>query len=158
MNPQLRFDRQHLALVAPQQAPAKLVNESVVAPAQQARVGKGRLTAIDQVDEVVAVAPVGWSIAAGEPAPSVANDQRSTQRGRDGASAPADSMPLTGRVRPGLRKAARSPADTPARTSAATPGPPTPRPRAPLHPKGQTPRSVCPPRCSGPCPSSTPRQ
>jgi hypothetical protein len=90
MNPELRFDCQHLAFVAPQKAPAKLVNESVVAPAQQARVGKGRLATVDPVDEVVAVAPVGWSVAAGEPAPSVANDQRSTQRGWDCASAPAD--------------------------------------------------------------------
>ena len=60
MNPQLRFDRQHLAFVAPQQAPAKLVNESVVAPAQQAGVGKGRLAAIDPVDEVVCARPLMW--------------------------------------------------------------------------------------------------
>jgi hypothetical protein len=53
------------------------MDEAVMTPAQQARVREIRFAAVDPVNQVVAVAPVGRAVAAGEPASSVADDQRS---------------------------------------------------------------------------------
>ena len=62
----------------------------MVASAEQARVGKFGLAAIDPVNQMVAVTPIGRPVAAGETAASVADDQRTPQGRWNGASAAAD--------------------------------------------------------------------
>ena len=90
MSSPVRLDRQDLPFVAPYQAPTELVDEAMVTPAKQAGIGKVRFAAVDPMNEVVAIAPVGRPVAAGEPAPAVADNQRAAEGGRDGASAPAN--------------------------------------------------------------------
>lgn len=90
MSPPVRFEREDLPIVAPHQAPTQLVDEAMVTSAKQAGVSKVRFAAIDPVNQVVAIAPIGRTVAAGEPASSVADDQRTAEGGRNGASAPAD--------------------------------------------------------------------
>ena len=76
MSSPLRFDRQDLPFVAPHQSPTKLVDEPMVASTQQAGIGKIRFAAVYPMNQMVAVAPIGRPVAAGETAASVADDQR----------------------------------------------------------------------------------
>jgi hypothetical protein len=90
MSSPVRLDRQDLPFVAKDKATTEIVDEAMVTSAQQAGIGKVRFAAVDPMHEVVAIAPVGRPVAAGEPAAAVADDQGAAEGGRDGASAPAD--------------------------------------------------------------------
>src|SRR5712691_235464 len=76
------------------------MDESMMAPAQEAAVGDAGFTAIDPVDEVMAITPRGWAIAAGETAVLVANRERAHHRRRERAGAPTD----IDRLRPAVQK------------------------------------------------------
>src|SRR5260370_3867197 len=82
-----RLDGDDLAGSAPSELPTEFVNEAMVAPTQQASVGEVGFAAIDPMDQVMAIAPVGRTVATGKPAVVVADYQRTAQCVRDPAGA-----------------------------------------------------------------------
>src|SRR5260370_23779100 len=85
-----RLDRNYLAGRAPSQLPAELVDESMVASAQETSVGNLGLAAIQPMDQVVAITPSGWAVATRKSAVLVTSGQRAQHRPRGRAGAPAD--------------------------------------------------------------------
>src|SRR5260370_42138619 len=63
-----RLDGDDLAWRSPSQLPAELMNEAMVAPTKEAGIPELGLAAICPVDEVMAIAPVGRTVATGKPA------------------------------------------------------------------------------------------
>src|SRR5713226_10631209 len=76
----------------------ELVDESMVAPTQQAGVGEVGFATIGPMDDVVPVAPIGRPVAAREAAVLVSNDERAAERSGHRAGAAADVDRLGPRV------------------------------------------------------------
>jgi hypothetical protein len=55
-----RFGGDDRAGIGPPQLPAELVDETVVAPAQDAAVGQAGFAAVDPMDEVMCARPLMW--------------------------------------------------------------------------------------------------
>src|SRR5258706_1742301 len=89
-----RLDGNYLAGRAPSQPPAELVDEPMMASAQEASIGNLGFTAIQPVDEVMAITPSGWAVAAGESAVLVASGERAQHRRRERTGAAGDVDPL----------------------------------------------------------------
>ena len=66
------------------------VRVDVVVPAQEHEVVEAGWSAVFPVPDVVAVAPVGWPVAAGVGAAAVARFERAADRGGDRAGRAAD--------------------------------------------------------------------
>src|SRR5260370_6726745 len=95
-----RLDRNYLAGSVPSQPPAELVDESMVASTQETSIGNLGLAAVHPVDEVMAITPGGWAVAARASAVLVASGERAQHRRRERTGAAAD----VDRLRPAVQQ------------------------------------------------------
>src|SRR5260370_32858097 len=93
-----RLDCNYLAGRAPSQLPAELMDESMMASAQEASIGNLGFTAVQPVDEVMAITPSGWAVATRESAVLVTSGERPQhrRRGRAGAGGRRPRLPSCG--------------------------------------------------------------
>ena len=91
-----RWDELGVAVVAELHGPVAVVQVSVVVAAEEDGVGQAGGAAVGPVVDVVGVAPARWSVAAGERAAAVAEDEGASERPGDEAALSPDVEDLAG--------------------------------------------------------------